>query len=242
MKKVIIIFFSLILLVLNCIAQVTSYQYDDLNRLTRADYGNGTIINYTYDANGNRLTETTNSGSFVNARLVLQGYYYHYDNYLQRKDTIKGYLMNITSPFNPVDSSIALLDTLSFEALFEFRNAPTGTYYLKLKHWNSLETWSKGGGFLFTRNNTANYDFTKSQNMAYGNNLILVDSFWCVYGGDINNDGNINLTDLIPVTNSSGIFETGYSIRDVTGDNKVDLNDVIIVNNNSGNFITVKKP
>ncbi len=222
--------------------QSTSYQYDDLNRLTSADYGNGTVISYTYDANGNRLSETLSSGSFVKARLVLEGFYYNYDNYLQRKDTIKGYLMNITPPYSPVDSSVALLDSLTFEALFKFNNAPTGTYYLKLKHLNSIETWSKSGGLQFTRNSTTDYDFTQSQDMAYGNNLIQIDSFWCIHSGDVDQNGVINLTDLIPVSNASNLFETGYTVRDVTGDNKVDLTDIIIILNNSVSFITIKKP
>jgi YD repeat-containing protein len=33
-----------------------SYTYDTLNRLTNVNYGNGSVINYTYDAAGNRLT------------------------------------------------------------------------------------------------------------------------------------------------------------------------------------------
>jgi len=33
-----------------------SYSYDSLNRLTNVDYGNGSVISYTYDAAGNRLT------------------------------------------------------------------------------------------------------------------------------------------------------------------------------------------
>ena len=33
-----------------------TFSYDSLNRLTKADYGNGSVINYTYDAAGNRLT------------------------------------------------------------------------------------------------------------------------------------------------------------------------------------------
>ena len=32
------------------------YSYDSLNRLTNVDYGNGSVISYTYDATGNRLT------------------------------------------------------------------------------------------------------------------------------------------------------------------------------------------
>jgi YD repeat-containing protein len=34
----------------------TAYSYDGLNRLTNVDYGNGSVISYTYDAAGNRLT------------------------------------------------------------------------------------------------------------------------------------------------------------------------------------------
>ena len=37
--------------------QSVNYYYDDLNRLTRIDYG-GTVIDYTYDDVGNRETET----------------------------------------------------------------------------------------------------------------------------------------------------------------------------------------
>lgn len=38
------------------IAAGIAYSYDSLNRLTNADYGNGSFIRYTYDAAGNRLT------------------------------------------------------------------------------------------------------------------------------------------------------------------------------------------
>ena len=37
-------------------AQSVNYFYDELNRLTRAAYGDGTIIDYAYDEAGNRLT------------------------------------------------------------------------------------------------------------------------------------------------------------------------------------------
>lgn len=42
-----------------CIAPVASavdYEYDALGRLTKADYGDGKVIEYSYDAAGNRMS------------------------------------------------------------------------------------------------------------------------------------------------------------------------------------------
>lgn len=43
-------------LVLPCFAETVTYQYDDLYRLIKATYSDGTVIEYTYDAAGNRLS------------------------------------------------------------------------------------------------------------------------------------------------------------------------------------------
>ena len=40
---------------------VITYEYDPLNRLTAADYSNGDYYHYTYDAVGNRLTQTSSA-------------------------------------------------------------------------------------------------------------------------------------------------------------------------------------
>lgn len=39
------------------LAEQVTHTYDNLNRLTRTDYGNGRAIEYTYDAAGNRLSQ-----------------------------------------------------------------------------------------------------------------------------------------------------------------------------------------
>lgn len=59
--KLKIFFCSLLLLApsFNAVAQTTvSYQYDNLNRLTQVTYSDGTVVNYTYDALGNRTSKT----------------------------------------------------------------------------------------------------------------------------------------------------------------------------------------
>jgi YD repeat-containing protein len=54
-------FFWLVLVIISICLSVSNsygiiYSYDSLNRLTKADYGGGLEISYTYDAAGNRLT------------------------------------------------------------------------------------------------------------------------------------------------------------------------------------------
>ena len=47
------------------VEQVT-HSYDDLNRLIRTDYGNGNIIDYTYDAAGNRTSQKVTTATVPN--------------------------------------------------------------------------------------------------------------------------------------------------------------------------------
>jgi YD repeat-containing protein len=39
-----------------CRAEQITYSYDNLNRVIRAEYGNGAVVEYSYDAAGNRLS------------------------------------------------------------------------------------------------------------------------------------------------------------------------------------------
>ena len=44
-------------------AEAQTYRYDDLGRLTRIQYADGTSIGYAYDANGNRISLTANAAA-----------------------------------------------------------------------------------------------------------------------------------------------------------------------------------
>lgn len=55
----------LCLLALGAFAQSTNtYEYDNLNRLTKVTFANGAVVQYSYDAVGNRLTKTV-AGAYV---------------------------------------------------------------------------------------------------------------------------------------------------------------------------------
>ena len=174
--------------------------------------------------------------------VIPQGFYNESTNSQRKKDTVKAYLMNINSPYNIIDSASSVIDSISHQGLFNFVNATNGTYYLKVKHRNSIETWSKTGGEVFTKYSTMNYDFTSSQSQAYGSNLIRIGSAWCIYSGDVNQDEVIDASDLSEVDNDAYNSVSGYVRTDITGDDFVDAADMSIVDNNAFNSVSVIRP
>ncbi|MBS1551212.1 MAG: hypothetical protein JST15_03970 [Bacteroidetes bacterium] len=166
-----------------------------------------------------------------------QGFYKESVNRLNMNDTFRICLRNISSPYNIVDSSKALIDSTSLTGYFAFKNAPSGTYYISLKHRNSIETWSKSGGIAFTVNSLMNYDFTSSSSQAYGNNLILKGMKYCTYSGDTDQDGTIDASDISIIDNDVIRALSGYLISDLNGDFITDADDMSIAENNSLNNI-----
>ncbi len=181
----------------------------------------------------------------LNLKLALEGFYNSSDNSLNMRDTLTAYLRSISSPYNIFDSSKAVIDSISLTGEFHFNNSFTGTYYIAVKHRNSLETWSKSGGQSLINGFTQNYDMTDLSSKAYGNNLTQVDASpvkFAIYSGDINDDSFIDLTDVIYINNDAVNFVTGYELSDVTGNNISDLTDVLVAYNNAGSFVSVIRP
>ena len=175
-------------------------------------------------------------------KLLLEGFYNTGTGRMNMRDTVRAYLRNTTTPFAVVDSAKSIIDSVTFNGSFIFINAPTGTYYIQTKHRNALETWSKTGGESYTLGSALNYDFTTDSAKAYGKNMKKAGTKWVFYEGDINQDGFVELQDVILVNNASNAFLTGYVNTDVNGDRLVDLADLIITYNNSSAFITVSRP
>jgi len=86
------------------------------------------------------------------------------------------------------------------------------------------------------------YNFTTDSAKAFGNNLKQAGSRWVVFGGDVNKNGVVELSDIILIFNDASLFASGYIATDVTVNNIVDLNDIILAYNNSNNFVSVKRP
>jgi hypothetical protein len=124
-------------------------------------------------------------------------------------------------------------------------NATNGTYYIQTKHRNSIETWSRAGGEVYTVGVTLNYSFTSSAVQAFGNNLIQVDASpvrYAVYAADVNQDGTVDLTDGGLIDNDISNFISGYVPSDANGDGVVDIADAVLADNNGFNFVSKITP
>ena len=96
-------------------------------------------------------------------------------------------------------------------------------YYIVLRHRNSIEIWSQKPILI---QNSVNFDFTTSVTQAYGNNLKWVANAACMYSGDINQDGHINMLDFNLWAHDNINFVYGYYLNtDLNGDGNVDLSD-----------------
>lgn len=202
------------------------------------------------DIHGNKsslsdtATITINQFGSINLSVIMEGFYNSSSNEMSISDTINLYLRNSSSPYALADSSKGVIDKITFTGSFNITNAITGNYYIVIRHRNTIETWS-ALPVSYTSGSVVNYSFTTSAALAYGNNQKNVDASpvsYGIYSGDVNQDGSVDLTDIVMVYNNAGIFLSGYYVTDLNGDYVTDLTDIIIVYNNSSAFVTKEIP
>lgn len=181
-----------------------------------------------------------NPYSVFHLRLIQEGFYNHGKDNLRMNDTVHVYLRNSTSPYGEVDHSVGIADKNTFEGTYYFHNVVTGNYYVKIKHRNTIETWS-AIPLHFVNLHSTNYDFISSQNKAYGDNLVSVNKSpvrFALFSGDVNQDGIIDASDLTAIDNDAMIFNSGYIFTDVTGDGTTDASDASVTENNAVQFVS----
>ncbi len=175
----------------------------------------------------------------LNLTALIQGFY-NAGSDKMISDTAQILLRIPLPPYPLLDSSKAVLDSMGY-AKFYFNKV--NNCYKIFKHRNSIETWSSSAAPF--AGDTSSFDFTTAAANAFGGNQIQINSSpvrFAIYNGDVNQDGAIDLNDVIQTYNSAGIFKTGYTVTDINGDGTVDLNDVISAYNNSAAFVSAVKP
>jgi hypothetical protein len=118
--------------------------------------------------------------------------------------------------------------------------ALNGSYYITVKHRNSIETTSAIPVSFAAQTVVYAFDLPDK---AYGNNLqLMIDGHYVIKSGDINQDGSIDTGDLSLVDNDAAGYLIGYIPADVNGDGVVDTADMTIVDNNSNAYVTAETP
>lgn len=204
----------------------------------RSGYGNNLYIDSVC---------VVNTAAPVPATITLaeEGFYNSATNKLNIKDTVRVYLRSSSSPYSIIDSGKTVIDSVSLAGTVTFLNAPSGVYYIVVKHRNALQTWSKSGGETYTKGVALSYNYTTAVTQSFGSNMANVDASpvrFALYSGDSNQDENIDGSDISDIENDAFTGLSGYVRTDLTGDNYVDASDVAIVEYNSGLGINVANP
>ena len=174
-------------------------------------------------------------GIRLSLSVLFHGKYYWEHGYMSSRDTAAVYLRDAEFPYSVRDSAKGIIDSVTFSGLFTFSNAPTGKYYIVVRHFQSIETWSREGGDTLRANQSVQtYDFTASPSQAYGNNLKLKGGKYCLHTGDVDQNGFIDASDAAKVQTDSQILLTGrHLVSDLNGDNFVNGLDVLIADNSA---------
>lgn len=156
-------------------------------------------------------------------------------------DTIMVELHDIVFPFASVHSSKAMLSTNGSSNIDFPLTAIGNSYYLVIKHRNSIETWSANPVYIDSTGNS--YDFSSSISKAFGSNMSDDgNGLFMLFSGDINQDGSIDFNDYPDLDISSNNGDLGYLSYDLNGDASVDFNDYPILDINSNNGIIKLTP
>jgi hypothetical protein len=118
--------------------------------------------------------------------------------------------------------------------------AHSGSYYITVRHRNSIETTIAAP--VSFAGSTISQSFAAPTSVFGGNLKLSRDGLYLVYGGDVNQDGIVDTGDMNWVDNGSSAILRGYNAADANGDGIVDTSDMNIVDNNSTAIVRVRRP
>lgn len=154
-------------------------------------------------------------------------------------DTVTVELHSGTAPYAKVDSATAVVSTSGALSTSFSSSRNANSYYIVVKHRNSVETWS-ASPVLFT--SSTSYNFSTAANKAYGSNLKNQGGVYLMYSGDINQDGTVDFSDYPDLDTGNINGTTGYNAADLNGDGTVDFSDYPVIDTNSNNGVSKSTP
>jgi hypothetical protein len=202
---------------------------------------------------GYQQPESIDTGVYLNLTTFIEGYYlgnskmesvFDDPSVLTEKtvsDIIQVALHYNTPPYDLAFVNNALINTDGTARVLFPASAIGNSYYVVLKHRNSLETWSANHINLTSLG--ATYNFSNAANKVFGDNQSdMGNGVFAIYSGDINQDGSIDFADYpsLDIASQNGVL--GYDSNDLNGDASVDFADYPILDVNSNNGIFSIRP
>jgi hypothetical protein len=151
-------------------------------------------------------------------------------------DTITVELHDPTNTAITSYSATALLNTSGIANVTFPGGAIGNSYYIYIKHRNSITT-SSANPVQINASNTS-FDFSSALTQSFGDNAVNDGSgVFMIYTGDINQDGSVDFNDYpnLDIASSGGVL--GYDPNDLNGDASVDFNDYPLIDVNSSNGV-----
>ena len=147
-------------------------------------------------------------------------------------DSVTISVMQASAPYNLIESKIGILKT-NGDVTVSYSSAVlvNTSYYLRVTHRNSVETWSK---FPVLLTSSSTYSFKTAASQAFGDNQALTfdNLYFAMYSGDINHDGAVDGGDFLELDPSIQNGDGGYAIGDLNGDGAVDGGDFLVIDPN----------
>ena len=116
----------------------------------------------------------------------------------------------------------------------------TGSYYITVKHRNSLQTVSATAKSF--AGSTITQSFGTPADVFGGNLVQMPDLGYAIYGGDVNQDGIVDGSDFAMVDNLATQASSGYLPEDANGDGLIDGSDFAIIDNIASQAIGAVTP
>jgi len=115
------------------------------------------------------------------------------------------------------------------------------SYYIVIKHRNSIQTWSAIPMAFNT--SVINYNFSIAASQAYADNQKqLAPGLFGLFVGDVNQDEVIDLSDLVDMDVDLTIGTVAYTVYDLNGDGVVDLSDLVAIDESLTNGVVSMYP
>jgi len=203
---------------------------------TTSDVLNVTINNCTASATLN-LTAFLEGFYIGNGTMIANLYNLEISTNDNETDSIEVNLWSANNLSAPTpDYSVKTIIHTNGSIAAEFpRSTLNNNYYVALKHRNSIEVWSAEPIKIIP---ITNYDFSSSMSSAYTEGFNdpmkwVSGNKYAMYGGDVNQDGTIDLFDAQISDNGAANLLFGYDASDCNGDGSTDLFDLQLIDNNS---------